>query len=97
MQGGFPNSCIQAADWAENAMGRIVSHSYGYGLMDAGAMVELARRWHLVPKQQECVASSPYYKKFVPAMGYVTVELDVRDCPNIRHLEHVSGYEIWFI
>ena len=67
----------------------MVSHSYGYGLMDAGEMVSEAKNWTLVPPQQRCVSHSPYYEKLVPAMGYVTVELDVKDCPNIRHLEHV--------
>jgi len=33
-------------------MGRMVSHSYGYGLMDAGAMVRAARKWALVPRQE---------------------------------------------
>jgi len=31
-----------------------VSHRYGYGLMDAKAMVELAERWTTVPPQQIC-------------------------------------------
>ena len=34
---------LKAPDWTTNAMGRKVSHSYGYGLMDATAMVSLAR------------------------------------------------------
>ena len=34
---------LKAPDWTTNAMGRRVSHSYGYGLMDATAMVSLAR------------------------------------------------------
>ena len=80
---------LKAPDWNENAMGRMVSHSYGYGLMDAGAMVDAARAWRPVPRQERCVVSSPYYDKSVPAMGYVTVELDVKDCPGVRHLEHV--------
>lgn len=31
-----------------------VSHRYGYGLMDAGAMVELAQSWTNVPTQRTC-------------------------------------------
>ena len=57
--------------------------------MDAGAMVKLAKKWEAVPKQEICVVTSPYYEKMIPAMGYITVELHVKDCPNIRHLEHV--------
>lgn len=32
-----------------------VSHSYGYGLLDAGAMVSLARNWTSVGPQRKCV------------------------------------------
>jgi subtilisin-like proprotein convertase family protein len=80
---------LKAPDWMENAMGRMVSHSYGYGLMDAAEMGQAAKRWKTVPKQESCVVSSPYYEKMIPAMGYVTVEIDVKECPSIRHLEHV--------
>ena len=31
-----------------------VSHRYGYGLMDALAMVQLAKRWTTVPQQRIC-------------------------------------------
>ena len=31
-----------------------VSLRYGYGLMDAGAMVSLAERWTTVPEQHIC-------------------------------------------
>lgn len=32
-----------------------VSHSYGYGLLDAGAMVALAQNWTTVPPQRKCI------------------------------------------
>lgn len=32
-----------------------VSHSYGYGLLDAGAMVALAQNWTSVGPQRKCV------------------------------------------
>ena len=31
-----------------------VSHAFGYGMMDAGAMTELASRWRNVPEQHKC-------------------------------------------
>ncbi|TRY77950.1 hypothetical protein TCAL_06464 [Tigriopus californicus] len=80
---------LKAPDWKKNALGRSVSHSYGYGLMDASAMVKWAREWKLMPKQEECLVSSPYYYKIIPAMGYITIELEVHDCPGIKYLEHV--------
>uniref|UniRef100_A0A3B5QDV7 Furin (paired basic amino acid cleaving enzyme) b n=1 Tax=Xiphophorus maculatus TaxID=8083 RepID=A0A3B5QDV7_XIPMA len=44
-----------AGDWKTNGVGRIVSHSYGYGLLDAGAMVSLAQNWTTVEPQHQCV------------------------------------------
>lgn len=31
-----------------------VSHKFGYGLMDAGKLVELAEKWTTVPPQHVC-------------------------------------------
>ena len=42
---------LRAPDWSTNWMGRKVSHSYGYGLMDTTAMVRLAKNWTLMPPQ----------------------------------------------
>ncbi|XP_046890414.1 furin (paired basic amino acid cleaving enzyme) b isoform X1 [Hypomesus transpacificus] len=46
---------LSADDWKTNGMGRRVSHSYGYGLLDAGAMVALAQNWTSVGPQHQCV------------------------------------------
>jgi len=80
---------LQAPDWKMNGVGRKVSHNYGYGLMDAEAMVRLARRWRTVPIQQSCEVVSPYYYKIIQPMSFITIELDVLTCPGVRFLEHV--------
>ncbi|XP_068612958.1 furin-like [Brachionichthys hirsutus] len=46
---------LGATDWKTNGVGRRVSHSYGYGLLDAGAMVALAQNWTTVGPQHQCV------------------------------------------
>ncbi|KAM8892325.1 furin (paired basic amino acid cleaving enzyme) b isoform 2-T4 [Spinachia spinachia] len=46
---------LSAGDWKTNGVGRRVSHSYGYGLLDAGAMVALAQDWTTVAPQHQCV------------------------------------------
>lgn len=46
-------------------MGRKVSHSFGYGLMDAAAMVRLARNWQTVPEQQKCEINAPQLDRLV--------------------------------
>jgi len=40
-----------------------VSHAFGYGLMDAYAMVKLARNWKTVPEQHKCEVSAPHADK----------------------------------
>ncbi|MGH0137080.1 UNVERIFIED_CONTAM: hypothetical protein FKN15_007663, partial [Acipenser sinensis] len=62
---------LNTNDWKTNGVGRkgnhdnlgigtrslrgALSHSYGYGLLDAGAMVTLARNWTNVEPQHKCV------------------------------------------
>lgn len=43
----------------------MVSHSFGYGLMDASAMVRLARTWQTVPEQQKCEINAPQLDRYV--------------------------------
>lgn len=56
---------LRAGDWRLNGIGRNVSHSFGYGLLDAGAMVRLAKVWRNVPKSKKCRAIYPNPYKFV--------------------------------
>lgn len=42
------------AGWIVNGVRRKVSHKFGYGLMDAGALVTLAEKWTTVPPQHIC-------------------------------------------
>merc|ERR1712038_2016725 len=80
---------LEAPDWQGNGVGRQVSHRYGYGLMDAEAMVEMSRRWISVPPQHFCEVVSPHYYKAIPARANVSLELDVSSCQGVRLLEHV--------
>nr|KAF6401997.1 proprotein convertase subtilisin/kexin type 4 [Rousettus aegyptiacus] len=45
---------LQAEDWRTNGVGRQVSHHYGYGLLDAGLLVDLARTWLPTQPQKKC-------------------------------------------
>ena len=49
-----PRGKLEARDWSDNGVGLSFSHSFGFGLMDAGAMVKLAKRWKTVPEQKIC-------------------------------------------
>jgi len=43
----------------------LVSHSFGYGLMDATTMVRLARKWKTVPPQHICNVTAQVFEKYI--------------------------------
>ncbi|XP_067140914.1 furin-like protease 1, isoforms 1/1-X/2 [Centruroides vittatus] len=81
---------LHSKDWKINGVGRNVSHSFGYGLMDAAAMVDLSRRWVTVPQQKSCEIKAYPAEKYVPAKSYVELKLNVY-CESVRYLEHVQA------
>ncbi|GAB6032404.1 Uracil phosphoribosyltransferase, synthesizes UMP from uracil, variant 2 [Chamberlinius hualienensis] len=81
---------LKTGDWQTNGVGRNVSHSFGYGLMDAAAMVDLARNWTTVPSQMTCEQKAPYTNKLIPAKSKVMLTLVV-NCHDVRYLEHVQA------
>lgn len=82
---------LKAMDWVTNGVGRNVSHSFGYGLMDAAAMVQLARRWRTVPEQHKCEVSAPHMGRTIPPRSLLTLELHVKECSGVNFLEHVQA------
>ena len=45
---------LKQGHWLQNKAGFNISKVYGFGLMDAGMMVMLARTWMAVPAQIKC-------------------------------------------
>ena len=45
---------LKSQDWKQNGIGRFFSHNYGYGLINAGRLVELAKNWPRVTEQLTC-------------------------------------------
>ncbi|KAK2575143.1 hypothetical protein KPH14_008860 [Odynerus spinipes] len=82
---------LKAPDWVTNGVGRNVSHSFGYGLMDATAMVRLARRWRTVPEQHKCEVSAPHTGRSIPPKSQLNLELHVKECSGVNFLEHVQA------
>lgn len=82
--------------WFTNAVGRNISHKFGYGLMDAEAMVDLAEKWHPVPPQIICESAVREEKLLIPASftDQLEVTLNWTGCSgtssDIRYLEHVQ-------
>lgn len=85
---------LVADDWVVNGVGRKVSHHYGFGLMDAAAMVELALTWKTVPEQHRCEVASLGINRNVAAMETVELTLETDGCrgqmDEVNYLEHVQ-------
>ncbi|NXV16202.1 PCSK4 convertase, partial [Cepphus grylle] len=83
---------LQAEDWAVNGVGRKVSHHYGYGLLDAGLLVEMAKVWTGTRPQQRCSVKALHAPRNIGSK--LTISTDVSSCSGrtkrIRSLEHVQ-------
>lgn len=84
-------SNLKDPTWSLNGVGRRVSHSFGYGLMDAASMVRLARTWKTVPEQQVCEINAPHLDKQIPPRTKITLQLTVEHCMGVNYLEHVQA------
>ncbi|XP_039494211.1 furin-like protease 1 isoform X3 [Drosophila santomea] len=82
---------LKDSSWSRNGVGRRVSHSFGYGLMDAAEMVRVARTWKSVPEQQRCEINAPHVDKVIPPRTHITLQLTVNHCRSVNYLEHVQA------
>ncbi|XP_071968227.1 proprotein convertase subtilisin/kexin type 4 isoform X2 [Engystomops pustulosus] len=80
-------------DWVVNGVGRKVSHHYGYGLLDAGKMVDLALKWETTRPQRTClvrIVSSPRR-----ISSHLVVSQNISGCSGtsnyILSIEHVQA------
>ncbi|KAH8303711.1 hypothetical protein KR018_001969, partial [Drosophila ironensis] len=91
-----PAPLEKEAGWTLNGVKRKYSHKFGYGLMDAGAMVALAEQWTSVPPQHICKSrENNEDRKIDGSYGYTLVtHMDVNGCAGtineVRYLEHVQ-------
>ncbi|KAF6208084.1 hypothetical protein GE061_016534 [Apolygus lucorum] len=91
-----PQPLMKENGWITNGVNRKVSHKFGYGLMDGGAIVSLAEQWTNVPPQHIC--KSPEVNDDRPidqAYGSVlTTTVDASGCPGsvneVKYIEHVQ-------
>ncbi|CAJ0961257.1 unnamed protein product, partial [Mesorhabditis belari] len=82
--------------WSINGVGRHISNKFGYGLMDGGALVKVAKTWRQTPEQHICTYE---YKLAAPNPRPITgrfqmnFTLDVNGCESgtpVLYLEHVQ-------
>lgn len=85
---------LKAADWKTNAAGLRVSHLYGFGLVNAEAMVLQASRWRNVPEQHVCAHKIIRANSYFQAGQTLNSSLDSLGCTDehdaqVTVLEHV--------
>uniref|UniRef100_A0A8C7R612 Furin (paired basic amino acid cleaving enzyme) a n=1 Tax=Oncorhynchus mykiss TaxID=8022 RepID=A0A8C7R612_ONCMY len=73
-------------DWNTNGVGRKVSHSYGYGLLDASAIVALAENWTNAGPQKKCVLNIGSHLLITK-----TVDGCVGTANHVSSLEHAQA------
>ncbi|XP_053720311.1 furin (paired basic amino acid cleaving enzyme) a [Synchiropus splendidus] len=80
-------------DWRTNGVGRKVSHSYGYGLLDASAIVSLAETWTNVGPQRKCVITMVSEPRNIAS--HLSINKSVDACfgtdSHVTSLEHVQA------
>ncbi|XP_015424592.1 PREDICTED: proprotein convertase subtilisin/kexin type 6 [Myotis davidii] len=80
---------LKANDWKVNGAGHKVSHLYGFGLVDAEALVLEAKKWTAVPSQHTCVAFTDKRPRSIPVVQTLrTTALTLLDHSN-------EGFSNW--
>ncbi|XP_063066379.1 proprotein convertase subtilisin/kexin type 5 isoform X2 [Engraulis encrasicolus] len=82
---------LSAPDWETNGAGHDVSHLYGFGLMDAEAMVTEAQSWTPVPPHRVCVDNVIYSNREIRADRLLRSSYVSGGCnKHVVYLEHVA-------
>lgn len=80
-------------DVMENGVKRKVSHYFGFGLMNAEAMINAAKNWTLVSQQIECTESGPDNSLTIGVSREIVSNIATASCGNkIERLEHVEAH-----
>lgn len=84
---------LLANDWRSNGVGRQVSHSYGYGLLDAGAIVAMAKTWTNVGRQRKCELTVLAESRNIGSHLLINTTVDACSGTDahVKTLEHVQA------
>uniref|UniRef100_T1JNR2 Neuroendocrine convertase 2 n=1 Tax=Strigamia maritima TaxID=126957 RepID=T1JNR2_STRMM len=88
--------------WTMNGVGLEYNHLFGFGVLDAGAMVALARRWQTVPARYHCEGAVPSVSLGVSVIcshfstnNSLKLEVATTGCKSseteVVYLEHVQA------
>ena len=81
--------------WTMNGVGLEFNHLFGFGVLDAGAMVALAKQWRSVPARFHCEAGSYSGPARIPMDKSLFLTIDTDACfgseTEVNYLEHVQA------
>ena len=81
--------------WNMNGVGLEFNHLFGFGVLDAGAMVALAKQWKTVPARFHCEAGSNTEIRRIPQENSLFYTIDTDAClgleTEVNYLEHVQA------
>uniref|UniRef100_A0A6Q2X6R8 Neuroendocrine convertase 2 n=1 Tax=Esox lucius TaxID=8010 RepID=A0A6Q2X6R8_ESOLU len=81
--------------WRRNGVGLEFNHLFGYGVLDAGGMVKMAKEWKTVPERFHCVAGSLQEVHKIQSGERLILTISTDSCQGkdnfVRYLEHVQA------
>uniref|UniRef100_A0A4W5JQD3 Neuroendocrine convertase 2 n=2 Tax=Salmoninae TaxID=504568 RepID=A0A4W5JQD3_9TELE len=81
--------------WRRNGVGLEFNHLFGYGVLDAGGMVKMAKEWKTVPERFHCVAGSLQDVHKIQSGDKLILTISTDSCQGkdnfVRYLEHVQA------
>ncbi|OXA60857.1 neuroendocrine convertase 2 [Folsomia candida] len=81
--------------WTMNGVGLEFNHLFGFGVLDAGAMVALSKEWKTVPARYHCEGASMSKPRKIPSRGSLILKLETNSCQGteteVDYLEHVQA------
>ncbi|XP_029376863.1 neuroendocrine convertase 2 isoform X1 [Echeneis naucrates] len=81
--------------WRRNGVGLEFNHLFGYGVLDAGGMVKMAKDWKTVPERFHCVAGSIQETHKIQSGNKLVLAITTEACQGkdnfVRYLEHVQA------
>uniref|UniRef100_A0A6A7G3X6 Neuroendocrine convertase 2 n=1 Tax=Hirondellea gigas TaxID=1518452 RepID=A0A6A7G3X6_9CRUS len=81
--------------WRMNGVGLEYNHLFGFGVLDAGAMVALAQDWETVPPRYHCQGGVVTEQKYLSSNQSAVLTLTTDACSGndtqVNYLEHVQA------
>jgi len=93
VRAAIPDKLFHHDGWVRNAAGRATHTNFGYGIIDASRMVDIAKNWTNVGPDHRCQSPKLRYNRVIPPHDFVTLEIPFDGCEDteniVKSLEHV--------